>query len=142
MTFHYQEQFNKLVENCPPKNYKPLDITAYRWIFEDGDARNFQSQFEKQPKRYNDMSDLEKCDSMALSMFTSVESAEKQFLFLKNERRMNEKAYSLLGKYIAIGNINEKDGVNEIPANRFGHFNHHPAVDFNYHNQFKIIRDL
>jgi hypothetical protein len=142
MTFHYQEQFDKLVENCPPNDYKPLNIMAYRWIFDAGDARNFQSQFEKRPKRYNDLSDLEKCDSMALSMFNSAENAKKQFLFLKNERRMNENAYLLLGKHIAVGHIQETDGVNEIPANKFGHFNHHPIVDFNYHNQFKIVSDL
>jgi hypothetical protein len=142
MTFHYQDQYDKLLENCPPKDYKPLNIIAYRWIFEEDDTRNFQSQFEKQPKRYNDMSDLEKCDSMALSMFTSAENAEKQFLFLKIERRMNEKAYLLLGKHIAVGHLLEKDGVNEVPANKFGHFNHHPAIGYNYHDQFKIISNL
>lgn len=142
MTFHYEKEYRKLKENCPPSDYEPLNITAFRWIFEEGNVRNFQSQFEKNPKRYNDISDLEKCDSMALSMFNSAENARKQFLFLKNERRMNENAYRLLGKYIAVGHIKENDGVNEVPANKFGHFNHHPAADFNYHNQFKIDTDL
>jgi hypothetical protein len=148
MTFHYGEQYDKLTEECPPKDYKPLNIMAYRWVFDEGDERNFQSQFEKDmkrknpPMRYNDMSDSEKCDRMALSMFNSADNAAKQFSFLKDVQRMDNRAYLLLGKHIAVGMILEKDGVNEIPANKVGHFNHHPAVDFNYHNQFKIISEL
>ena len=32
MTFHYEKEYNKLSENCPPKDYQPLNITAYRFI--------------------------------------------------------------------------------------------------------------
>ena len=148
MTFHYKEHHNQLVVECPPKDYIPLNIVAYRWVFEQGDDYNFKSQFEKDmkrkkpPRRYNEMSDLEKCDRMALSMFNSLESAEKQFIFLRDEQQLNENAYIWLGKNISVGNIYEEDGVNEIPANKFGHFNHHPVVDFNYHIRFKIIKHL
>ena len=88
------------------------------------------------------MSDLEKCDRMALSMFNSVENAEKQFFFLRDEQQLKENAYIWLGSNIAVGEIFESDGVNEILVNKFGHFNHHPVLDFNYHTRFKIIRHL
>ena len=148
MIFHYKEQHKQLSIECPPIDYKPLNTVVYRWVFEEGDERNFQSQFEKDmnrkkpPRRYNEMSDLEKCDRMALSLFNSLESAEKQFKFLRDEQQLNENAYLWLGKNIAVGTIREEDGVNEIPANKFGHFNHHPIEGFNYHNRFQIKRHL
>ncbi len=75
MEFHYQKEHYKIAVECPPKDYQKLEIVAYRWVFEQGDEKNFQSQYEKDskrkkpPRRYNDMSDLEKCERMALSMF-------------------------------------------------------------------------
>lgn len=150
MQFHYQTDYDKLNVDCPPKSYKPKNLKAFRWVFEDTqDQRNFQSQYEKHmkspkpPKRYNDMSDIDKCDAMALSMFISLEYARKRFLFLKNEQPqpMNENAFRFLGTHIAVGDINEQDGVNEEP-DRKGHFNHHPVKYFDYKIRFKIIESL
>ena len=144
MDFHYNEHHRKLTVDCPPKDYKPLNITVYRWVFQPNDDKNFQSQYEKDmkrkkpPKRYNDMTDLEKCERMALSMFISFEFAESQFLFLRDEQNLQENAYLWLGENIAVGEIFVSDGVNEIPANQFGHFNHHPAANVDYHNKFEI----
>ncbi len=96
MTFEYLEHHNRLQIECPPRNYKTLKIVAYRWIFEEGDEQNFQTQYEKfmkrfpnpskPPKRYNDISDIEKrgakmCEDMAYSMYISIETAENGFLF-------------------------------------------------------------
>ena len=150
MRFHYQNDYDKLSIDCPPKSYKPQRIRAFRWVFEDiKDERNFQSHYEKHskhpkpPKRYNDMSDVDKCDSMALSMFNSLENARKRFLFLKDEPPypMKENAFRFLGTHIAVGNINEQDGVNEEP-DRKGHFNHHPMENFDYKTRFNILEHL
>ncbi len=149
MKFHYQNDYDKLGVNCPPVSYKPMNLKAFRWVFEIGDERNFQSQYEKHtkspkpPKRYNDMNDVDKCEAMALSMFSSAEFARKRFLFLKNEQPqpMNENAFRFLGRHIAVGDINEQDGVNEKP-DRKGHFNHHPIAHFDYKTRFKIIESL
>lgn len=145
MKFHYEEDHNTLATDCPPKAYQQLDITAYRWVFEQGNEKNFQSQYEKDmkrkkpPRRYNDMTDLERCDRMALSFFESFESAENQFIFLRDIQNLREKAYIWLGINIAMGEITPEDGVNEIPPNKHGHFNHHPAEGFDYPNKFQII---
>lgn len=150
MQFHYQNDYDKLSVDCPPKSYKPKNLKAFRWVFEDiEDERNFQSQYQKHtkspkpPKRYNDMSDADKCDAMALSMFISLEFARKRFLFLKNEQPlpMNDNAFRLLGTHIATAEINVQDGVNEEP-DRKGHFNHHPVEGFSYKIRFKIIESL
>jgi hypothetical protein len=145
MKFLYETDFQQLKVDCPPTNYKPLNIKAYRWVYGAGDERNFQSQYEKDskrknpPKRYNDMSDLEKCERMALSFFVSLEFAEKNFFFWRDVQKMRENAYKFLGTGIAMGEISVSDGVNEIPADKRGHFNHHPAASVHYSNTFKII---
>ena len=145
MNFHYNEHHSKLTIDCPPKDYVPLNITAFRWVFAQNDEKNFQSQYEKDmkrkkpPKRYNDMTDLEKCERMALSMFISLELAENQFFFLRDEQNLQENAYLWLGENLAVGEISVFDGVNEIHPNKFGHFNHHPASGFDYHHTFQII---
>ena len=150
MRYHYQNDYDKLTVDCPPKSYKNKDIIAFRWVFEPmEDERNFQSQYEKHmqnpkpPKRYNDMSDVGKCEAMALSMFNTLENARKRFLFLKEEQPhpMNENAYRFLGTHIAKGGIKENDGVNEEP-DRKGHFNHHPFENFDYTTRFEIIDNL
>ena len=145
MDFHYYEHHNKIAVDCPPKNCKAINMTVYRWVFGQNDEQNFQSQYEKDmrrkkpPKRYNDMTDLEKCSRMALSMFVSFEAAENQFFFLRDEQNLKQNAYLWLGESIAVGELLVSDGVNEMPANRHGHFNHHPALGFDYHNKFQII---
>ena len=150
MIFHYQNDYDKLNVECPPKSYKQSDIRAFRWVFNDiGNEKNFQSQYEKHykyskpPKRYNDMTDTDKCSNMALSMFNSLENARKRFLFLKNEQPvpMNENAYKFLGTHISVGEILKYDGVNEEP-DRKGHFNHHPIEGFDYTTRFTIIESL
>jgi hypothetical protein len=93
MSFKYNEHHLRLQVECPPRTYKPLNIGAYRWIFEKGDAKNFQSQYEKfidspnPPKRYNDSSDVARrdtkfCEDMAYSMYISEEMAKESFMKL------------------------------------------------------------
>lgn len=130
-----------------------MTIAAYRWVFDKGDNRNFQTQYDKfmgtspnaalPPKRYSDISDLDRrsikmCEDMSLSMFDSMESAEKNFYFWKEDRNYQKKAFEIFGKNIAFAQINQEDGVNNsIDAK--GHFNHHPAENTDYENIFNVI---
>jgi len=92
----------------------------------------------KPPKRYNDISDLEKrgikmCEDMAYSMYITAEKAEEGFVFLSERFPKAD-----FGKHIAFAKLNEKDGVNgEIDEN--GHYNHHPFEPMNYENRFEIV---
>ncbi len=148
MNYKYAEHHQRLQVECPPRAYKRINTDAFRWVFEDGDEKNFQTQYEKfmknfpnpsnPPKRYNDISDLEKrgtkmCEDMAYSMYISAEKAAKSFSFLSE--RFPKAAF---GKYIAFAKITEEDGVNsDIDEN--GHFNHHPFVNDDYEKRFKIV---
>lgn len=150
MTYRYKDHHNRLQVECPPKTYKPLSIGAYRWIFEKGDIKNFQSQYEKfidspnPPKRYNDNSDIERrdtkfCEDMAYSMYISKENAKEGFMFFLE--RNKKKAFEKFGKYIAFAQLTEQDGTNsEIDSN--GHFNHHPYETVDYENRFNIVANL
>lgn len=143
MSFKYQDDMNTLSNfKCPPDNYKPLNIDAYRWVFDDiTDKRNFMPQFKSQPKRFNSSNhtDEEKCSFMSLSMFTNQESAKKRFKFFLQQK--GENAYKLFGKKIAYKKLTNNDGVNsQIDKN--GHFNHHPYSNVDYEKKFDIVGNI
>ena len=76
MELEFEVHYNSLSELCPPINYKPQYIEeVYRWVFDTiTDTRNFQSQYHKNPKRFQLKRDKEKCDAIALSMFNNLEN--------------------------------------------------------------------
>ena len=140
MKFRYQEDYDKLNETCPPYDYKALNIEAFRWVFspiEQDD--NFISQYHKKPKRFNKKRDIEKCKAMALSMFKTKVGAIKRFRELM--KFMGDDAHLELGSNIAMGQIEECDGVNEIILTD-GHFNHHPHEATDYAKKFQITYKL
>ena len=117
MDFKYQEHHKRLQAECRPKTYKPRNIDAYRRVFDDGDEQNFQTQYEtfmkrfsnpsKPPKRYNDISGLEKrgikmCEDMAYSMYITAEKAEEGFVFLSERFTKAD-----FGKHIVFAKLNE-----------------------------------
>lgn len=144
MVFRYVAHHAKVHGICPPSNYIPAQMTVYRWVFDPINApNNFISQYDKDPKRFNDKSDEYRCEAMALSMYTDIESAIKKFFYLRDDLNMGKRAYKNLGTKIAVGNLINADGVNESDKTgknvRKGHFNHHPAINVNYIAKFNII---
>ncbi len=140
MTFKYQFEISHLSIKCPPQNYKVVTITAFRWIFDGvNNENNFQPLYFKNPKRANAFGDVEKCQSLGLSMFDSAENAIGQFNFLK--ARLGEMAYHVLGSSLAAGNINAEDGVADMPNNK-GHFTFHPSETCIFEDRFQLISAL
>ncbi len=93
----------------------------------------------KNPKRFNEKSDEERCMSMGLSFFDSLETAEQRFGQLK--KRLGQEAYKVLGSQIAQGQIQKDDGVNS-PVDKNGHFTHHPTMGFKYFEKIIIVKQL
>jgi hypothetical protein len=58
---------------------------------------------------------------------------------LRDTQNFKAKAYRFFGKSIAEAKIELTDGVNEVPENEHGHFNHHPITGIDYHKKFNII---
>jgi len=142
MNFKYQRDYiNLLPEICPPENYVPFNNeVAYRWVFDEiTNPENFVPQYHKNPKRFNNWSDKEKCKAMALSMFNTLENATNRFNAIKLVT--GDKVYKTLGCNIAKGQIITSDGVNS-EIDEKGHFNHHSSIETDYLNKFIIIEKL
>ncbi|MBL0912359.1 MAG: hypothetical protein IBJ09_08295 [Bacteroidia bacterium] len=138
MQLMHQKDYDLLKELCPPADYKATRIDfAFRWVFDRMSNRdNFRSQYHKKPGRFLIREDREKCEALALSFFTSMQAAEKQFRILKTHLGAN--VYRTLGTRLAAGYLRESDGLNSRPDQR-GHFNHHPFETARHAERFKII---
>lgn len=138
--FKYQTYFEELKQSCPPKDYMPDNRIAFRWIFEEiEDEDNFKPVFFKNPKRFNEKSDEERCMAMGLSFFKDLEQATHRFLQLK--KRLGGESFKILGTQIARGFLKEADGVNSS-IDRNGHFTHHPSIFFIFHKDIIIVKHL
>ncbi len=127
-------------EVCPPADYLRSRIAnAYRWVFNDiHDSRNFVSPLEKDPPRFLHVTHQRRCEAKALSMFDNLAGAKARFKELKSV--MGAKVYTLLGCKIAVGSIDEHDGV-VGDLGRHGHFNLHPSEHANFISRFGIIEE-
>ncbi len=123
----YQEQI-KNIANCPPSDYKPIDMICFRWVFEDKKHRNnFLPIFVINPQRMIDKADIEKCSGYALSFFDSVKNAKKRYLKLYERFENFDQS---VGTHIAKTVIKPDDGV-ASPPNKIGHFNLHEFSETN-----------
>ena len=138
--YKYQTYFEKLTTLCPPSNYVAQNKEAFRWIFDNlKNEDNFKPVYFKNPKRFNEKSDEERCMAMGLSFFETLKTAESRFFKLK--KRLGQEAYKILGSQIAQGQIKEADGVNS-PTDLNGHFTHHPSMDSNYFEKITLVKSL
>ena len=129
--FKYQTYFEDLSVPCPPRYYVVQNKVAFRWIFDKLKGEdNFIPVYFKNPKRFNEKSEEERCMSLGLSFFDTLETAERRFLQLK--KRLGQEAYKTLGTHIAKGQIRVEDGVNSM-VDTGGHFTHHPSNNFEYY---------
>ncbi|MCC5943433.1 MAG: hypothetical protein JJT94_00745 [Bernardetiaceae bacterium] len=149
MDFQFANEITKLSIPCPPQDYKPKDMEAFRWVFDAiEDKRNFSPRYFLIPKvdlekvekiEDTNKKDLKKCNLFALSFFISEQAAKDRFdYFLQIS---GKKIYKRFGTQIAKCNIKPQDGVNENP-NKFGHFNHHPVKKHEYEARFIVVSKL
>lgn len=140
MKLAFESDYKLLKELCPPPEYAPIHLeSVYRWVFATiYDIRNFQTQYHKNPKRFQNNSDAKKCEGLALSMFDDLEKAKKRFKVLADI--IGENVYAILGTNIAEGFITEKCGLNSA-FDDTGHFNHHPAEDLPAQKTFIILEN-
>ncbi|MEN9609520.1 MAG: hypothetical protein RLZZ628_334 [Bacteroidota bacterium] len=138
MVFRFQDDYDTLAEPCPPKHYQPHNRgEVYRWTFEAiDDSRNFQSQYHKNPKRFQQKSDIIKCQALGLSCFDNLEGAKERFFELLDD--IGEKVYQMVGNKIAKGSLLKADGVCG-KVERLGHFTYHPAKEVELIARFTIL---
>lgn len=141
MKYRFQEDYDKLNSPCPPMYYQSKLISpVFRWVFDDlEDERNFLPQYHRKPQRFINKEDVDKCKSMALSLFDNFNGALKRYEELKTF--MGDNISKVLGTQLAQGSIEEDDGVNS-EIERLGHFSHHSSESVEYVEKFVIIQKL
>jgi hypothetical protein len=136
MPFKYQN-FISLIANCPPADYYPTQIKAYRFVFSDPNhPDNFLPVLMMNPKR-NFPDPNGQCLGYALSLFDSLENAQKRYGDMVKGRPALRKK---LGSHIAAGIITPNDGlVSEV--NSSGHFSLHQFAETDLKHKFQIISE-
>lgn len=108
-------------ENCPPGHYESREFTAYRFVFGEITHRgNFLPVLEIKPKRINApefMADQTKCLGYALSLFDSLEHAQRRYQQIS---RYNKNFYKTVGTHVAEGEIESTDGAAILRSMRMG----------------------
>jgi hypothetical protein len=102
MCFKHQEHIDKLSTQCPPLDYEPKEMLAFRFVFEPNDERsinNFKPVLIITPQRnLKPETEATRCQGYALSLFDTRENAEKRYLKLtKNRKKLRDS----LGTHIA-----------------------------------------
>ncbi len=120
--FKYQEFLDNF-DNCPPNNFKEVEIKAYRWVFEECGFESFLPVLIIEPLRKFGKDKL-KCTGYAISMFEDKRNACLKYKKLTgNVPKFIEK----VGTCIAEINLDTKDGVCSSPEmNNYLHFDLHP----------------
>ena len=127
------------IDNCPPSNSIQEQLNAYRFVYDPINEKSFLPQGVKSPKRMNNSNDNMKCSLLALSFFSSEESAKARYASLKKKIRNINKT---LGSHIAQGVLSPSDGQRSEICTRSGHFDFFEKQGVNLIPKFQIIFDL
>jgi len=128
-----------IADICPPTECTLKEIQAYRFTHEIiTDERNFMPVYLKNPKRFNDKSDLDKCSGFAISLYQSEEQAITKY---NNLRNIVQNISKTIGTHLAQGNIIKDHGV-ITPIDQEGHFDLHESEECNLHNEFVILKKI
>ena len=128
-----------IAELCPPIECISTEMQAFRFTYElIEDKRNFEPVYIKQPRRFNDKSDAEKCSAFGISLFQSEDQALTKYNALQNNIRNIGKA---IGTHLAKGKIDYDCGI-ITPIDEEGHFDLHESNTCNLHNDFIVIKKI
>ena len=139
--FKYQAKLDGLKEPCPPAEYTSVDITlVFRWVFEPiENPINFLPLSLRDPPRIQLFNDKGKCDAWALSLYNTRAAAINRFKIIMNR---NPQSFKTLGTHLAVGFIQETDGVNSEVSEETGHISHHPYNTTDFAARFRILEKL
>ena len=128
-----------IAEICPPVECISTEMQAYRFTYETiEDKRNFEPVFAKNPRRFNDKSDAEKCSAFGISLYQSEAQAITKYIILKS---IVQNIGKTIGTHLAKGIIYKHYGV-ITPIDEEGHFDLHESQECNLHNDFTVIQEL
>jgi hypothetical protein len=139
--FKYQPMIESLA-NCPPAHYESPEFVAYRFVFGDlTHQNNFLPVLEFKPKRINAQefaSEQAKCLGYALSLFDSLEHAQRRYQQIS---RYNKNFYKTVGTHVAEGEIESTDGL-ASPVDDNGHISLHEFEGADLPAKFRVIAEV
>lgn len=118
---------------CPPSNYMPRNVTAYRFVF-DPDPKNksyLPQALKPVPRRFD--TDKERCEAVGLSLWTTETGARNLFESLKKNHHPNiahAKVTKILGSHLNRLSITTAHGECDDPRGD-GHFTFHEYATCN-----------
>ena len=117
----YQE-YLKQFSNCPPTEYKEVEMVAFRWVFENCGEESFIPILVINPLRKFDDNDMN-CKGYGLSMFATEIGAYERY---KKQIHKKPKLKETLGSLIAKIKILPIQGIGSEPENNnYTHFTFH-----------------
>lgn len=140
MDFKYKNQHLLLSCDCPPtEQLKAINQKAFRIVHGDiTHANNFKPPLIISPNRLETFESCEeRCEYYALSFFTDEKKAEKFINKLISHRPLIR---TLIGDSIAVGMIEECEGLADVPKG--GHFNFHEYEVADFQSKFTIIKEV
>lgn len=140
MRFKYGRELSDL-EDCPPAYYESRNFTAYRFVFSElTHPNNFLPALRINPRRINSPSfesDSSRCLGYALSLFDTLENAQRRY---RQISRFNRNFYKIAGTHIAGGLIEAADGL-ASPPDSHGHISLHEAENVDLVAKFRVIEE-
>lgn len=142
MKFKYQEYIAQLSIQCPPSDYEPKEMQAFRFVFEANQElakNNFLPILMINPRRkLSPDTPAARCQGYALSLFDTKQNAEKRYSQL---REINRNITKTLGTHLAEGFIDKTDGlVSQIDSK--GHLSLHEFENADLATKFQIVSCL
>lgn len=140
MPFKYSDEIQKL-EHCFIGFEEPNNKTAYRWVFDSNDSRNFSPVYAQSKSRY--IEDIAKgrytFRGWALSLYETKKQAKDKLLYYKRDK---PQLLQKLGTHIAEGVLNIDDGLCDIKSSHDGHFSHFEYEDAELAPKFTIVDNV
>lgn len=141
MEFKYHAEIES-IPDCPPADYKSQKLRAFRFVFGDSNHQNnFHPVLVIKPKRKNNRRfrrNSAKCQGYGLSLFNSLENAQKKYLDLIDSYPT---IHQTIGTHIAEGVIEESDGV-VSEVNRDGHLTLHESESADLTSKFALVMEV
>ncbi len=143
MGYKYKTEIEKLkLIGCPPENYKPQNLQAFRFVYSDiNHPNNFLPVGKISPERTNDFDTENQCKSYGLSMF--VDKSKAQLRFISLLKRTKGRYATTVGSSIAIINLSENDGkCSDWRDDFYSHFTFHEFDKTDLKNKVESIFPL
>lgn len=116
----------KLMCNCPPESYQPIQTAGFRLCFSDLNYKQNYLPRATKANSGNASKNAITCEYFGLSFYTSEAKLKKAF---KAGTNYAERTYKRLGDHFIKVKLDENSGTQTKPSSR-GHFDLHEFSTF------------